>query len=58
MALYLGDSRELQINLNGQLYCLNLFSKAIIINNVMLLSYDNYRLKDSSGIILTVKEDE
>lgn len=58
MALYLGDSGELQINLNGQLYCLNLFSKAIIINNVMLLSYDNYILKDSSGIILTVKEDE
>ena len=58
MALYLGDSGELQINLNGQLYCLNLFSKAIIVNNIMLLSYDNYILKDSSGIILTVKEDE
>ena len=57
MSLYLGDSGELQINLNGQLYCLNLFSKAII-NNIMLLSYDNYKLKDSSGIILTVKEDE
>ena len=58
MALYLGSSEKQKIVLDGNIHYLNLFSKIIITNNDILLSSDNYILKDSKGIYLTVKESE
>lgn len=58
MALYLGGSDKLKINLNSILYHLNLYSLAPITNGVMLLSSDDYMLKDSNGLYLTAKESE
>lgn len=57
MALYLG-SDEVDINLGGILYRLNLFSEIPITNGVLLLSSDGYVLKDLNGIYLTAKESE
>lgn len=57
MALYLGSSKQ-KIILNGITYYLNLFSKVPIINGDRLLSFDDYILKDSNGLYLTVKGDE
>ena len=58
MALYLGSSDKQKIILDGKTYYLNLFSKIIITNNDILLSSDNYIIKDLNGLFLTVKEDE
>lgn len=52
MALYLGNSNKLNINLNGIAYRLNLFFIASVTSDVRLLSSDNYILQDSSGIYL------
>ncbi len=57
MALYLG-SEKVKVNLNGVIYCLNLFSKNPIINGIKLLSSEGFILKDSNGLYLTVKEDK
>lgn len=57
MALYLGGN-ALKININDIKYNLNLFSTTPIVNGVLLLSSDNYILKDSNGLYLTAKEDE
>ena len=57
MALYLGSSEKLKINLGNTVYVLNLFSEIPIINGIRLLSLDNYILKDSNGLYLTSKED-
>lgn len=57
MALYLG-SDKVKINLNDVAYNLNLFSSILILNGIQLLSYNNYILKDSNGLYLTVKESE
>lgn len=54
MSLYLGNSEKLKIYLDGVLYSLNLFSSTPIINGIMLRSSDNYILKDSHGLYLTV----
>lgn len=56
MALYLGNNK-VKINLNGVVYCLNLFSENPITNGIRLLSYDGYRLKDSNGLYLTTKKE-
>ena len=58
MALYLGSSEELKINLDGIVYYLNLYSKNPITNGVRLLSDDNYILKDLNGLYITTKENE
>ena len=55
MAVYLGGSGQ-KINLDGKTYCLNMFTKIIITNGELLLSSDNYILKDSNGLYLTTKE--
>ena len=55
MALYLGKDK-VKINLNGIVYCLNLFSTAPITNNGWLLSSDDYMLQDSNGIYLIPKD--
>lgn len=57
MTLYLGRDK-VKINLNGVVYCLNLFSDSAITNGIKLLSYDNYILKDLNGLYLTSKEDK
>ena len=58
MALYLGSSEKLKINLNGVTYCLNLLVKTSIENGIRLLSSEGFALKDSSGLYLTIKESE
>lgn len=51
MALYLGNDK-VKINLNGVVYCLNLYSTQPIINGTILLSSDDYILQDFNGIYL------
>lgn len=58
MALYLGSSEKLVININNVIYHLNIFSTTPIVNGIKLLSSDGYILKDSNGLYLTSKEDE
>ena len=58
MALYLGNSEKLKINIDNIVYYLNLFSKTPITNGVRLLSSDNFILKDANGLYLTTKEDK
>ena len=57
MALYVGENK-VKINLNGILYNLNLYSETPITNGIRLLSSENYFLKDSKGMYITVKEDK
>lgn len=56
MSLYLGNSKKLKVNLNNVLYRFMLFSKNPITNGIRLLSSDNYTLKDSNGLYLTIKD--
>lgn len=58
MALYLGSSDQQKIILDGVVYRFNLYSSTPITNHIRLLSSDNYILKDSNGLYLTVKEDK
>lgn len=58
MALYLGSSDQQKVILDGVVYRFNLFTSTPITNFIRLLSSDNYTLKDSNGLYLTVKEDE
>lgn len=58
MALYLGSSEKLQININNIKYYLNLFSKTPITNSIRLLTSNGYILKDSNGLYLTTKEEK
>ena len=57
MALYLGNSEKLKINLKGNVYELKLYSTIPIVNGIKLLSSDGYILKDSKGLYLTLKEE-
>ena len=58
MALYLGNSEKLKINLDDIIYVLNLHLTTPITNGVRLLSSEGYILKDSNGLYLTTKEGE
>jgi hypothetical protein len=58
MALRLGNSEKLKVILNGVVYHLDLYSNPIITNWIRLLSSDDYILRDSNGIYLTVMDDE
>ena len=58
MALYLGSSEKLKVVSDNVKYGFNLYSKTPITNGIRLLSSDNYILKDSRGLYLTVKESE
>lgn len=55
MALYLGENK-VKINLNGVVYCLNLYSTTPITNIGWLLSSDNYLLQDLNGVYLIPKD--
>ena len=57
MALYLGNSEKLKINLDSVRYYLNLYSKTPITNGVRLLSTEGYILKDANGLCITTKEE-
>lgn len=57
MALYLGDNKKLQLILDGVRYDLKIPPKAISGNYGLLLSSDNYVLKDSNDVYLRVKEE-
>ena len=57
MGLYLGGSNKLQIILNNNVYCLNLFSALPIIEEIVLSSSDDCLLKDFNGLYLTPKEE-
>jgi hypothetical protein len=56
MALYLG-SNKVQINLNGVLYKLNLYSSVPIVEIRRLLSSEGYILKDANGLYVISKEE-
>lgn len=58
MAIYLGSSEKLKINMNNAIYLLNIFSKSPITNSIKLLSSENYVLKSSDGLYPIAKEDE
>ena len=58
MALYLGSSEKLKINIDGVVYCLNLLFDAPVENGIRLLSSEGFFLKDSNGLYLTIKESE
>ena len=57
MALYLGDSEKLNINLNNILYQLSIFSDPPITNGVLLSTPTNSILKELNGLYLTAKEE-
>ena len=57
MALYLG-SNKVKVNLDNVLYRLNFFTPIRITNGIILKSLDNYILKDSNGLYLTVESEE
>lgn len=57
MALYLGNNK-VKINLANELLCLIIPSSSPFVNGILLLSFDNYILKDSNGVYLTAKEEE
>lgn len=56
MALHLGNSEGLKINLDGVVYCVNLLLEAPIENSVKLLTSEGFFLKNSSGLYLTIDE--
>lgn len=58
MGLYLGDGGKRKVIIDGVVYCLNLFSIIPIINGIMLLSSDDYVLRDINGLYLTVEESD
>ena len=58
MSLYLGNSAKVKVNLNNVICHFKLFSGSLIINSIKLSSSDNYILKDSNGLFLTVKDGE
>lgn len=57
MALYLGNSEKLKINLGDVVYIMNIFSALPTIENVILSSSDDYILKDFNGLYLSPKEE-
>ena len=57
MALYLGSKKQ-KITATNFKCTLNLFSSITVTNGIRLLSFDNYILKDSNGLYLTIKESE
>ena len=53
MALYLGNSDKLKVNLSNAVFHFNLFSKTPITNGIRLLSSDGYILKGSDLLYIT-----
>lgn len=57
MALYIGSSSKLKIQVSGKKSRLNLYFSDRIVNGA-LRSSDGFLLKDSNGVFLTVKEEK
>jgi hypothetical protein len=57
MALYLGNSGKLKINLGGDICSMNLFTVLSITEDTILSSSDDYILKDFNGLYLSPKEE-
>ncbi len=55
MALYF-NGEKLKINIDNTVRKVASYVTAPIVNGIMLLSSDNYVLKDSNGVYLTTKE--
>ena len=59
MALYLGSSKKLNIVfLDGRWMLATPAMVAPITDGIKLLTFNNYILKDSQGLYLTIEEDE
>lgn len=58
MAVYLGSSGERKVILDGVVYDVNWISATPIIDSIVLLSSDDYILKDINGTYLISKESE
>ncbi len=58
MALYLGNSEKLNINLGDAIYVMNIFSALPTIEDIVLSSSDNCILKDFNGLYLSPKEED
>lgn len=60
MALYLGSSEKLKINLNNTICIMNIFSVLSNTDEMVLSSLDDCILKDFDGLYLSpfVKEEE
>lgn len=56
MATYMGKDK-VKIYLDDTLSKLNIYSTTPIINGVVLLSSDEYILKDSNGLYITAKKE-
>lgn len=54
--LYLGNDK-VKIHLNNILYKLNLYFEMPIVNDIVLLSVDKYKLKDLNGLLITAKKE-
>lgn len=58
MAIYFGGKKCALILGSDGTFCINIDFPTPTITGIMLKSLDNYILKDSQGLYLTVKEDE
>ena len=55
MALYLGSNKK-NISIGSLMYNINFYSAIVeMINGIVLLSSDNYTLKDKNGLYITAK---
>jgi hypothetical protein len=57
MGLSLGD-KKVKLNIGNTICNLIIPATTTMLNDIVLLSSDNYILKDSNGVCLTTKEDE
>lgn len=58
MALHLGSSEKLLVNLNGKTYSVHLFTENYTKNRIRLKASGGAILKDSNRAYLIVKEDK
>lgn len=56
MALYLGSSEKLLVNLNGKIYSVHLFTENYTKNRIRVKASDGAILKDSNKAYLIAKE--
>lgn len=57
MALAMGNDK-VRIYLDGVLYRLNLYSATPIANGILLVTADDYIIKDVNGLFITAKEED
>lgn len=57
MGLYLGSNKQ-KLQINNAVVSMHIYSSTPITNGIVLMSSNNYILKDVNGLFLTVKEDK